>query len=80
MDLSPSMVARMHGKGIVYCKAKTRVKEITKGVLDGCAVAFHGDIDSRERAGVLDAFRTGERRKWFCCNERIGDGRRYTGY
>jgi superfamily II DNA helicase RecQ len=55
-----SMVARMHGKGIVYCKAKTRVKEITKGVLDGCAVAFHGDMDSRERAGVLDAFRTGK--------------------
>jgi superfamily II DNA/RNA helicase len=55
-----NMVTRMHGKGIVYCKAKTRVKEIAKGGLDGCAAAFHGDMDSRQRAGVLDAFRTGK--------------------
>jgi superfamily II DNA helicase RecQ len=29
--LIAKMVATMHGKGIVYCKAKKRGKEITKG-------------------------------------------------
>jgi superfamily II DNA helicase RecQ len=55
-----NMVTGMHGKGIAYCKAKTRVKEITKEGLDGYAAAFHGDMDSRQRASVLNAFRTGK--------------------
>jgi superfamily II DNA helicase RecQ len=42
-----NMVTRIHGKGIVYCKAKTRIKEIMKGGLDRRAAAFHGDMDSR---------------------------------
>jgi superfamily II DNA helicase RecQ len=54
-----NMVARMDGKGIVYCKAKTRVKEITKAELSECD-AFHGDMDNHQRASVLDAFRTGK--------------------
>lgn len=54
-----NIVGRMHGKGIVYCKAKTRVKEITKAELSGCD-AFHGDMDNHQRASVLDAFRTGK--------------------
>ena len=54
-----SMVAGMHGKGIVYCKAKTRVKEVTKAGLGGCD-AFHGDMDNHQRATVLEAFRTGK--------------------
>jgi superfamily II DNA helicase RecQ len=54
-----NMVARMHGKGIVYCKARARVKEITREELGGCA-AFHGDMDNHERVSVLEAFQRGK--------------------
>jgi superfamily II DNA/RNA helicase len=56
-----NMVGRMNGKGVVYCKAKKRVKELVEEGLVQCD-AFHGDMNTRERATALEAFRTGKTR------------------
>jgi superfamily II DNA helicase RecQ len=53
------MVSKTSGKGVVYCKAKRRVKDIVEAKLFDCD-AFHGDMTKKQRAQVLEAFRTGK--------------------
>jgi ATP-dependent DNA helicase RecQ len=56
-----NMVGKMNGKGVVYCKAKKRVKEMVEGWLFQCD-AFHGDMNRRERGSTLERFRAGKTR------------------
>lgn len=53
------LVSQMEGKGVVYCKAKRRVKALAEAGLF-IYEAFHADLDGEKKASILESFRTGE--------------------
>jgi superfamily II DNA helicase RecQ len=48
------------GKSVIYCRSKARVKRLVEsGLVKRCA-GFHGDLNTTQRAQLLEEFRSGE--------------------